>query len=343
MAPRKRRKYPSIVFGGYGSRLLAFIVDFILILVFALIFFIGNDAIFSHSTFGKEANTKLNNVKEVSALYLKVGDDLYLFNNDITLNNNANIYFSRLEIFYTSSYRETNYPDTGFEYQNSSYYQEDVAFNYFNTVLKQGDESSLFTFNEVDGYTTYAFKDTLSNKEKNDAWNSLYGIAIENLKTSTKYIEAQSKINQFVMFNLTISAFTGTIIPSLLIPLFLGHGRSLGKFMTGLAVVDIEGFQIKKWQVIVRFLVFGIFEIALNFYLLFIPLLLTSAAVTITRKLQALHDLASKTYVVDAKKSRIFKNAEDEEKYYTTPNDLKQELDYLYFTEAPLPKTLPLK
>ena len=329
----KKRTYPSITNAPYWSRLGAYLVDFIVLLVVGLISFIATDAIYTRTKAGQNANEAIFHLRDKSRLFLidYGAQEANYLSYDITEGNNEFIFFYRLELFYTT-------PDTGFIYETSFYYEEGKSFDYLTMVLKMGDESSLFTFDEDADPVTYKLKDSLSSSEKNKAWQYLYDIALKSLHSNPDYQEAERPLKDFVAVNLTIAAFIGTIIPNLFFPLLVGHGRSLGKFMTGLAVVDKEGYEVKTKAVILRFFVYSVFETASNIYLFFVPLLLTSGVLTITHNNRAIHDLVSGTYVVSAKQSKIFKNRDDEEVYYlSTPEEKAKNMSY--FTERPLPKS----
>lgn len=323
----KKRTYPNITNAPYWSRLGAYLVDFIALLVVGLISFIAVDAIYSRTPTGQASNDAIYQLRAKSGLFLidAETEELNYLSYDITEGNNEFIFFFRLEYFYTE-------PDTGFNYETSIYYDEEKPFDYLTMVLKMGDDSSLFTFDEAAEPITYTLKDSLSANEKNEAWKYLYGIALKDLQMNPLYREAEKPLKDFVAVNLTIAAFIGTIIPNLLIPLFVGHGRSLGKFMTGLAVVDKDGYEVKTKAVIIRFFVYSIFETASNIYLFFIPLLLTSGVLTITPNNRAIHDLISGTYVVSAKQSKIFKNRDAEETYYLSSRE-EQMKNTSFFTE----------
>ena len=90
---------------------------------------------------------------------------------------------------------------------------------------------------------------------------------------------------------------------------------------------------------LIRSLLYGIVEIGLNFYGFFMPLLLTSGAVALTHKRQALHGIFSGTYVVDARTSKIFNNINDEEEYFSLSVE-ERELNKNYYQEKPY---VPLK
>lgn len=332
-----KRKYPSIYNAPYGKRIGAYLVDLVAIFILGLIAFIAIDGIYTNSAPGKKANEDLFTLREKSGLFLLDYETLnttYLYY-DINEGNNETIYLSRLEHFYTVT-------DSGFIYESSAYYKEGHTFDYYKDVLKMEDEYTLFSFTtDSEGKITYRFKETISPKDKDDAWRTIYQTALLDLQSNRQYVAKEQVLKDFVVINLAISAFIGTILPWLIIPLFVGHGRSLGKFLTGLAVVTKEGYAIKPWQTVVRFFVFATIETAANFHLFFIPLFLTSGVLTITHNNRAFHDLVAKTYVINARTSRIFKNAADEEAFFTA-KDEEERKAIAFFTEAPLPDNLPI-
>lgn len=328
---KPKREYPSIVNAPFSRRIGAYLIDLVIIFIVGFITFITTDGIYSNSALGIARNKALFDIREKSGLYLTNEAQKYtaFLTEDITINNNEALYLMRLEYFYTNE-------NSGFMYTLSHYYTENVVFDYHTMVLKMGDDASLFSFvDDGAGNITYSFKEGLSAVAKNDGWKNIYQKAVEDLQKTPVYKNAQKPLRDFLMLNLTLSAFIGTILPSFIFPLIVGHGRSLGKFMTGLAVVNKEGYQIKFSQLFLRYLSFSLVETALNFYGLFIPLFLTSGILTITNNNRAIHDLVSNTYVIDARMSKIFKNYADESAYYlSTPEE--QAANKTFFSEPPL-------
>lgn len=326
---KAKRKYPSILIAPFGRRLKASLVDFLLVIVLAFVSFVIVDSIYSNSKVGRAANLAFYNVKKNSTLYYTYDDTMTtaFLTLDINENDNYVRYLGGLEYFYTQE-------NTGFIYEKSTYYEEGVAFNYRTMVLKEGAEDSFFDFETPYKIITYSFKEGISPGDRNEVWKNLYGHALANLQANPTYQKTERTLRIFVALNLTLSAFIGTIIPALALPFFFGHGRSLGKYLTGLAVVDKDGYKVTWWRVLIRFLVFSIFEIAANFYGFFIPLLLTSGMFAITRKHQPLHDIFSGTFVIDARTSKIFINIANEEEYYAMSPE-KRELNKNYYQEKP--------
>lgn len=335
MRPRKsKRKYPSITNAPYGKRLIAYLVDLLFIVLIGFFSFAIVDGINANSPATKAAKKEFNDYKFKSGLYfLNSNQEPIYIATDI--NAYEEVMFDRLEYFYLT-------PDSGFVYENSMYYDGTKPFDYHTTILKMGEDTSFFTFTTVDGVITYTFKSELTPDQKESKWIELYNYAINDFKENPQYKAFEAPIRQFLILNLTISSFIGAIVPTFLFPLFVGYGRSFGKFITGLAVVTKEGYKPRFINVLLRFLVFGVVETALNFYTFFIPIFLTSGVLTITDNSRALHDLVSNTYVVDARQSRIFNNEKDEEAFYSSTSEEQKE-NKTFFTEAPLPNNLPLK
>lgn len=335
MYPTKtKRVYPSITNAPYWRRIQAYLIDFVVILIVGIISFYAGDYFYTNSQLGQRNNADILALRLESGLYIAdYENNPVMLTKDINTNNYEVIYLTRLEYFYTAA-------NTHFDYTLSTYYVEDQAFDYYRDVLKEGDSSSLFTFDNTFPSLPYRFKTTLSADDKTEAWSRLYSTALRDFQQDPTYKAIDRALRDFVALNLTISAFVGTIIPWLFCPLFFGHGRSIGKFLTRLAVVNKDGYAVKHGQIVVRFLVFAIIETALNVYGFFIPLLLTSGVLTLTKNNRAIHDLVSGTYVVDAKMSRIFKSFAAEEAYYKSSESERLD-NKTYFTEAPLPRNLP--
>lgn len=331
---RAKRKYSNILIAPFGRRMKAALLDLLLVLVLGFFSFMAVDAIYTNSKVGSTANLTFYNIKKDSGLYHSYDESrtTAFLNLDINEHDNYVRYFLGLEYFYTQE-------NTGFIYEKSVYYTEDTEFNYRTMVLKEGEDDSFFDFDTPYKTISYSFKANLSAGDRNEVWKNLYANALTDLMRNPAYQKAEKVLKQFIVLNLSISAFSGTILPILAAPFFFGHGRTLGKFLTGLAVVDKNGYKVSWWRMLIRSLLYGVVEIGLNFYGFFMPLLLTSGAVALTHKRQALHGIFSGTYVVDARTSKIFNNINDEEEYFSLSPE-ERELNKNYYQEKPY---VPLK
>ena len=182
----------------------------------------------------------------------------------------------------------------------------------------------------------------LTNEEKQAIWGELYNEAISVFEDSLLYLEAKTPLSIALLTNAAVSLFIGALAPYLVMPLILGNGQTIGKYMLGLALVNDKGFKIKRWQVVVRYLILGGFEVGASVPLYAIPLFLTSASLTITYGARTFHDFLAKTYVVDAYESQIFDSASEEDTYFNPTKNPKDKAK-IYFYKMERRKSNPSK
>ena len=94
---------------------------------------------------------------------------------------------------------------------------------------------------------------------------------IKDLETSKAYLEARVPHTNVLFYGGGAALVIGSIMPSLVLPLLFKNGQSLGKYMTGLALVDKQGYRVKSWQVVLRFIVLSIVELGASIRLYVIP------------------------------------------------------------------------
>lgn len=332
------REFPNIILASYGKRLGAFLLDFLFIALVGLLSFKLTEFFYFGSSKGAAYNTFNYEVTRDTGLYLANDEhqDLILLTEDITLSNHETTYFSRLAYFYEQSkVTSALYPDLKdtkiFEYKKSFYYDQNKPFSFNEQVLELNSPTSSFT---VDDDSNYIFKPLASsaftsleqyNNYKNETWMTLYNRAISDYEKSTAYQTARKPLVRFMQLNISLSIVVGTLIPLLAFPLLMKHGRSFGKYLLGLAVVTTDGYEVNTFKTLFRFVFLSFFELASNIFLFFVPLLLTTGAVTISKNSRALHDLFAGTFVIDAEQSKVFKDDSSERKYFTEKDTLKRD------------------
>jgi len=330
------RKHPNIIEAPFHRRLGAFLIDLIVIAVIGLLAYMSIDAVFYQTKAGQRAADDLFNVRSNSGLYLTNSESktVHLRDEDITKNSNEQYYLASLAYFYNEAVNPFDQSQL-FTYKNSAYFDENLDFNFYVMVLNKDKLNTLFTFVEEEGeVTSFAFKPLVSAADKNAEWSRIYNIAIRDLETSTAYLKARIPHTNILFYGGGIALLIGAIAPSLVIPLLFKNGQSLGKYVTGLALVNKDGYKVKSSQVVIRFLVLGVFELGASLRLYVIPLFITSAAVTVSRGGKALHDIIASTYVVDARSSQIFNNFQEEERFFSEATS-KSDKEKIVFYQMP--------
>lgn len=121
------------------------------------------------------------------------------------------------------------------------------------------------------------------------------------------------------LFNLQIQIFVVAllfvlILLHLLVPLLFKNGQTLGKKLFSIGLATKEGYRIKYWQHLIRFVVFAI-ETLFGFYTVFVGYLIPYTFIVFSKNNRAPHDYAASTMIVDMKTSLIFSNKEEADAY----------------------------
>ena len=293
------------------------------------------------------------------------------YNNDdlLAMEEDSPLIINRLSYFYLS-YMTGNNLESGYEaslnkddtlvVDSISYIQKEYYnVTFFNEkVLKlkeDSDGAKYFKYQETDGvkdesklaiidetYLEDVTTDSGTVKrlvKDNTLLNFLYDIYQEAIKVfyNQKAISAASKVinrtNITLMFIASIPSFA---VFYLLIPLLSPFGKSVGKYIFHLALVDDKGYLIKKWRILLRSLpilgatIYVCLINSLYFQLLVVILLLliSLGVVVFTSKRRALHDLMSGTVVIKANKDTVI--YPDEEHYEQALEILKQKKEAEY-------------
>jgi uncharacterized RDD family membrane protein YckC len=291
------KKHPNsdIVAAPFGRRLLASLVDLLINVLFAFIAFTAIEDIYYKTPAGRAVNTTFFEVKKASTLYLV--DDETEYTTDL-------ISWEQKKLGVEGFYLHATYQDKPvFVYENATFYNAFVEFNYEDQVLLVNDESSIYISQDVE-------KDGITDEERNAFWDKTYKTATANLQRMPVFRKANEPYRNMLFYGSWVAFIIGSLIPYLVLPLILGHGITLGKYLFGLALCNKEGYQVKRYQVLIRYLVYSIVEVGSSLRTFLIPLFITSGIVTLNKLNRAGHDLAAGTYVCDARESKIFVNKE---------------------------------
>lgn len=171
--------------------------------------------------------------------------------------------------------------------------------------------------------------------------SGLYVDAIVNFKSQASYsipIAACDRIKYLA----TIPAILGpSLIFFFIIPLAVPNGRTLGKLMLGLAVLGDDGYKAHKINIVLHyFIIMLIYEVLLlpdqiiGFPLFALLFIIDYVVLVLSKKHQSIHDMLSKTVVVDAKASVWFSSKEAEQDYVLThPSSLAAQVSGVTLSE----------
>ena len=329
-----KRPYPSIVEAPFSKRLGALSIDLLATLIIGFLSYMAIDGIFHQTEYGSQIDTRLFALKQSSGLYIADSqtETTYIIEGNVNDAQNSH-YLPRISHYYLVA-KDPLDNSTFFTYPDSVFYTKGAAFNFYDMVLKRGQEDCLFDFT-LEEEITFSFKESVEAGERQNEWVRLYNEAIGDFENCEQYQTARKPLGLLFLIGGGLGLAIGALAPVLIVPLFFGNGQTIGKYLLGLALVSKSGYQVKKGAVIIRYFVFGFFEIGASLSLYGMPLFLSSASVTITNSNRALHDLLAGTYVVDARQSKIFINEEDEKRFYAekTPESMRDKISYFQMSK----------
>lgn len=340
----------KIVLAPVGKRAFAAIIDLILALFIWLGVFAGAQAIFLSVDYSKNLASELTSYQVASGLYY-IGTD-----GNVAAHDDYAAYesYQGMIVSYYTDYLVNKCPE---EYRNAKY----TTYWYNVFILGQDDVKSLYTSEALssreapskpDGATYFEYDGTNydslalpksslyveSDRTKglsDDGKAKLLAFYYSPSRQSV-YYNAGNSLFQLPFYsepNAAYSAMEKTYpllvgiaisysLYYLLVPLIFQDGETFGKRMFNLCLVNKNGFQVQKPQVVIRTLPLALIMLALFFFLgniygimitLFI-LMVSYVLVIFTKNHTAIHDFMALTYVVDKKDSVFFKNIEEQDR-----------------------------
>lgn len=122
------------------------------------------------------------------------------------------------------------------------------------------------------------------------------------MKNNSEYNTSYTKVLNYTNGSKYAGIFVSLLIVFLLFPMIFKNGETLGKkiFSLRLGKISDDVEPIKKWQVLVRFVVIAL-EVMGSLILYGIPLLVSMLMMMFTKNNFAIHDYAARTLVLDNK------------------------------------------
>lgn len=334
-----------IVLAKMGRRIFAAIIDFLLTLGVALAVFF---AVIMPLTIDEDtynANTlQMNEIKLASGIFINTGTDESLAPEliiDITTSKLTGIDDKNIiPYFNLCDYKETKISVidslTRFYLEPPLYKGENVfempsisldaiKKDLFKVGSKISNIADL-TLNE----STNTYQISLIDKEKQATTVDFVSNIIkpDNLEGTTsvseiittckayKTIEDQNKdMMLFTIVMIIPALFGASLIFYFIIPICSKNGETIGKYCLGLGVLSADGYVLKKYYYIPRFLSLFIIEMAggiLSFGGLF---LVSYILFCFNKKRRSIHDFIGNSVVIDKKASVWFVDREQEYKY----------------------------
>lgn len=168
--------------------------------------------------------------------------------------------------------------------------------------------------------------------------NILYQLNINNYKTNKDYA------NNLNIISYTISGVISFVIYFMIIPLFFKNGETpISKLFNVGLINNKTGFKIKKYQVFLRYFIYSPFLILglyfLNIYsiiiFMIVPIILDIFVLFLSKDQRDIFDYVVKSKVVNVKDSYIFKDENEELRFFEKYPELEKETrnDELSYTE----------
>ena len=185
-------------------------------------------------------------------------------------------------------------------YSTNSYANENGKLNDYNNSKK---ESNLFV---LDSLGNYIVKNDANLETLSLFYQREYQLAIDFFESNPLYDKLISKIS-FINLMISLSSISiATSIIYLLIPLLRKEGETPAQIILKLCIVDSRDMkQIKKWQVIARYVFILLFDYFLpvilllqNGYFIPITIIITVGMMCITKNHISPHDFATQSMVV---------------------------------------------
>ena len=197
-------------------------------------------------------------------------DELTTYDEIITYNYNLEEY-------------STNGPSALEEFKNS---KTDMMKEYF-TYDQETDTYTPNQDNESEILTFYS-----------NAFNDLSSFLLVNNETLAN---TYSKLNFYNQIERFISILIVSIVLYIVIPLILKNGQTIGKKVLKVYVVecDKEGLGLSTSKLLLREGTFVVVEVILSMFTYYIPLILSLIVLVATKNRVSLHDVVSRTMVID--------------------------------------------
>ena len=243
------------------------------------------------------AFTAINTVEELTKMDLYSDDEKF---SDVNLTKQLYDFYLNKFTFFGAEY---NLTDETFKSQ----------------VMQVGSEISNIKDLIIDGdnFTYVLIDDNLELTTVNYVKDQFLNAA--DFVTTSKKVSTLNNENQQLMYSslwYIIPLFVDfSLIFDLLIPLFSKEGKSIGKYIFKLGILTKDGYQIKKYKLIFRWLGYLIIEIFLGILTFCGTMLISYTMMLFNKRKRVIHDYIAGTMVVDTKTLIYFRSAEEERRF----------------------------
>lgn len=222
----------------------------------------------------------------------------------------------------------TMYEESGLYYlnENNNYVEYDdykkmdkIIIDYYTNDQYASSKNMIDKYNNEKQNNKCFVLDNNQYVEKLDAkeedlkafYEDEYQDALNFFSSNPDYYSKVNKVESLVVISFVLSLFVGTSIIYLVIPLIRKEGETPSQIIHRICIVDVRDIStIKRWQIIVRYLILFLFNYCMPLMLYlqydyFVPLtiIISVAMICITKNNIGPHDYASQSMVI--LKSRV--------------------------------------
>jgi uncharacterized RDD family membrane protein YckC len=230
---------------------------------------------------------------------------------------------------------------------------------YNTTILKIGTDDSLFVYAQTagiddpsiigvrapiegsDSMTSEQLSSAIAAQDEDlaDFYYTIYAAAVTDLNAQDDYLALANQLAYFFKWELAIATAIVLLIFYFAIPMILKDGRTLGKQIFGLSLVNKLGYKVTKLQISIRFLAFALFEIVGSVFTMMGTILISYTIMIFGKKNMSVHDFAASTRVIDGKRSVWFKNATEAAAYQAEIDKNSSKASYSSLIVDAVPET----
>ena len=226
---------------------------------------------------------------------------------------------------YSAAVDQYDYSEAVYDYyalfKNGKIYDEsslpfEFTIAWFNqTILKVGEENTLFELNEFNELSVLATpKTTTTENQLKEFYFQAYRDANSDLLSYPPFRALRDELNWIIIQILFVSITLVVGMFYFAIPIWLGNGQTLMKRLFKIVVVNKLGFRITRGELFLRAVGTWISFVALAFSLEG-TLLVVYAIMIFTPFNRAPHDFLAMTRVLDGRNLTIFNNQQDKEAF----------------------------
>lgn len=283
------------------KRYMAFFVDAILTSILGMLLFALSGFISSNVKSYKDIVTTREEIQISSSLYTSEGESVLIYteNVDMTYLDKKNYLSSCIESFY----------------HNDDFFTIDDYYSAYQERKKE--------YQNDDGKNIFILKDNLYVEDTSYLDKDFYDFYYKEIEKyctgymflNQTYKELSSKLTILYVILLVISFMISFLVFFFIMPLILKRGRrTIGMYLFKIGLINASALNLDVKQYLIRSLFVFFIGFVLDIVTVFVPLLVSTTMMHLSKTGQDFFDYMSLSYVVDISKKDIYMNYEEYEK-----------------------------